>query len=216
MGEATVFTPGGSALRPHHRTILVFDVEGSTRRTDMAKARLRQTMYRLLDEALLAGGITPAHYDPPSDRGDGALVLVHPVAQAPKTALLNQVLPRLGELLAEQDAEHGFRLRVALHAGEVNYDEQGCFGESVDIAFRLLDAPEVKRRLRTTDAPMILVVSPVIYQSVIRHGYEGIDPAAFKPLRQVQVAGIRHRGWVHLPDGSGSRTARLRRLSATA
>jgi GTP diphosphokinase / guanosine-3',5'-bis(diphosphate) 3'-diphosphatase len=33
------------------------------------------------------------------------------------------------------------RLRVVLHAGEVHYDGNGCFGEALDIAFRLLDAP---------------------------------------------------------------------------
>jgi hypothetical protein len=188
----------------HHRTILAVDIQGSTQRTDMAKAWLRETMYNLLEEALLTSGIGPEYHDPPVDRGDGALVLIHPVDQAPKTLLLNRVIPVLSELLAGQDPEHSFRLRAALHAGEVNYDRQGCFGEALDITFRLLDAPEVKRKLRLTDAPLVLVVSHDIYRSVIRHGYDGIDHQAFEPTVHVQVARQRHRGWVHIPAGLAS------------
>jgi hypothetical protein len=31
-----------------------------------------------------------------------------------------------------------------VHAGEVNYDANGCFGEALDVAFRLLDAARVQ------------------------------------------------------------------------
>ena len=34
-----------------------------------------------------------------------------------------------------------------VHAGEVNYDANGCFGEALDIAFRLLDSAHVKKAL---------------------------------------------------------------------
>ncbi|WP_370943274.1 hypothetical protein AB5J62_29810 [Amycolatopsis sp. cg5] len=186
-------------IRPRHRTILVLDVEGSTQRTDTAKAHLRRAMYGMLDASLRSGGIAPEHHDPPADRGDGALVLIHPVDEAPKTSLLNRVVPTLSSLLADQDPEHGFRLRVALHAGEVNYDRQGCFGEALDITFRLIDAPEVKRRLRAIEGPLVLVVSDDLYNSVIRHDYEGIDQRTFEPLVRVRVAGTRHRGWIHVP-----------------
>lgn len=202
-------------ILPRHRTILVLDIEGSTHRTDTAKARLRSTMYAFLEEALRSSGIAAEHHDPPADRGDGALILVHPVDEAPKTLLLNRVIPRLAEQLTAQDPEHGFRLRVALHAGEVNYDSRGCFGEALDIAFRLLDAPEVKRKLRTIDTPLVLVVSHDIYQSVIRHGYEGIDHTTFEPTVKVRVAGARHRGWVHIPEPASIPEQRTTEIAPT-
>ncbi|WP_370943276.1 hypothetical protein AB5J62_29820 [Amycolatopsis sp. cg5] len=202
-------------ILPRHRTILVLDVEGSTTRTDMAKARLRASMYAILEDALRSSGIAAEHHDPPADRGDGALILIHPVDEAPKTLLLNRVIPRLAEQLAVQDPEHSFRLRVVLHAGEVNYDSQGVFGEALDIAFRLLDAPEVKRKLRTIESPLILVVSNDIYHSVIRHGYEGIDHESFEPTVKVRVAGARHRGWLHIPEPRRARE-RLGRLEPPA
>jgi hypothetical protein len=87
-----------------------------------------------------------------------------------------------------------------MHAGEVHYDANGCFGEALDVAFRLLDAVRVKRALRETADPLILVISGDIYNSVVRHGYDGIDQQAFHPLVRVHVAGQRFPGWIHFPE----------------
>ncbi|MFD8493436.1 hypothetical protein [Amycolatopsis sp. NPDC059657] len=188
---------------PRYRVMLALDIEGSTARTNPAKAELRRVMYELLEEALRAGGISEAHRDALVDRGDGVLVLIRPVDEVPKTALLNPVIPTLTKLLAAHDAlhpDHRFRLRAVVHAGEVHYDGHGNFGEALDVAFRLLDAPAVKAALEQTDAPVALVVSDDIYRCVVKHGYEGIDVVRFDPLVTLQLAGIQHRGWVHIPD----------------
>lgn len=184
---------------PHHRVMLAIDLEGSTTRTDTAKAELRNAMYAMLDKALRAGGITQVYRDRFIDRGDGVLTLIHPVDQVPKTILLNPVVPTLESLVRQHDARlpsHDVRLRVALHAGEVHYDQRGCFGEALDVTFRLLDAPAVKRELRQVMSPLVLVVSDDIYQTVIRHDYRGIDGKAFESRVAVHVAGQRHRGWI--------------------
>ena len=86
------------------------------------------------------------------------------------------------------------RVRVVLHAGEVHYDPDGCYGEALDIAFRLLDAPGVKRTLKAAPDPLILVVSGEIYSSVARHGYDQIDGSAFHRLVTRQIAGNRYPG----------------------
>ena len=90
------------------------------------------------------------------------------------------------------------RVRVVMHAGEVHYDANGCFGEALDIAFRLLDATPVKRALQMTSDPITLVVSGDIYRSVVRHGYGGIDKNAFHQVVRVQIAGYRYPGWIHI------------------
>ena len=126
----------------------------------------------------------------------------------PKALLLNRAVPVLGRLLADYNEslprfsqlERQLRIRVVMHAGEVHYDANGCFGEALDVAFRLLDAVRVKRALRETADPLILVISGDIYNSVVRHGYDGIDQQAFHPLVRVQVAGKRFPGWIHLPE----------------
>ena len=138
---------------PHHRTIIALDIEMSTNRTDPVKAELRSTIYELFDAALGSAGIRRRHRDRFIDRGDGILALIHPVDQAPKAILLNSVIPALSRLLADYNtslpladrAQRLLRVRVVVHAGEVHYDANGCFGEALDVAFRLLDAGQVKK-----------------------------------------------------------------------
>ena len=189
-------------ILPRQRTIVAVDIEGSTNRNNTARARLRHDMYVLLEGALLASGITEDLREPFLDRGDGAMVFVHPADTVPKTLLLNTFVPTLSELLAEHSAgsPHGFRLRVALHSGEVHFDDRGTFGEDIDVTVRLLDSPEVKARLRQTSALLVLVVSGHIHRSVIRHGYDGIDERTFEPLVQLRVGGHVHQGWVQVPE----------------
>ena len=54
-----------------------------------------------------------------------------------------------------------------------------------------------------TTVPLALVASDYIYQTIIRHGYDGIDGAEFLPLVTVNVGDRRRRGWVQLPPASG-------------
>src|SRR2546430_4908947 len=187
---------------PHHRVLVTVDIEGSTTRTNPAKAQLRRAMYELVEAALEACGIAEQHRDPMIDRGDGVLIVIHPVDQAPKTLLLNTLVPTLSALLGRYNTgrpEESFRLRAAVHAGEALYDRQGRFGEALDITFRLLDAPAVKGTLSRSGAPLVLVVSDDIYRTVIRHRYAGIDDRAFEQIVRVNVAGQVYYGWVHGP-----------------
>jgi class 3 adenylate cyclase len=184
---------------PQHRTIFAVDVEGSTERTNTAKARYRLELYRLMVTALDAAGIDEHSLDPFIDSGDGVMALVHPTTHAPKTVMLNTVVPRLAELLSDldkRDPEHRLRLRAVLHAGEVHHDDRGCYGEAMDIAFRLLNAPATKRELRDVAVPLVLVVSDHIYQCIVRHGYPGIDATSFAPLVRTRVGGRTQRGWI--------------------
>lgn len=195
---------------PHHRTIVALDIEMSTNRTDPVKAELRSRIYELFDAALCSAGIHRRQRDRFIDRGDGILALIHPVDQAPKTILLNHVIPVLNRLLDDYNAslpradraQRSLRVRAVVHAGEVHYDANGCFGEALDVAFRLLDATQVKRALQEAAEPLILVVSGDIYRSVVRHGYGGIDQHAYHPLVRVQIAGNRYPGWIHLGEQS--------------
>jgi class 3 adenylate cyclase len=188
---------------PHHRTIFAVDIEGSTTRNNTAKADLRGAMYELLEQALRANGIDQDCCDPLVDRGDGILALIRPLDEVPKTLLLAKVVPALRELLVDHQTNNPgqrLRLRAVLHAGEVHHDSRGPFGEALDIAFRLLDAPEVKQRFRMVAGPLLLVVSDSFYRTIVRQGYEGIDELEFQPVTQVVVHDAVHAGWAYLPD----------------
>jgi hypothetical protein len=184
---------------PVHRVIFGVDVVNSTARVNPAKAQLRQRMHRVLDEALWATGITEQHCDPLVDLGDGALIIIKPSDEVPKTILLAKLVPALEHLLAEHNDRHphqAFRLRVVMHAGEIHYDRWGQFGEALDVTCRLLDAPALKSSLASSTAPLALIVSDDIYRSIVRHGYENIDNKPFNSIIRVEVAGITHSGWI--------------------
>lgn len=189
-------------MEPEQRTIVAVDIEGSTARSNLEKAKLRHAMYTLLGEALAACGITDDQRDPYHDRGDGVIMLVRPVAPD----LCGQILGRGIQTLSERLAEHNttgpkFRLRAAIHSGEVCFDDFGFFGEDVDLTMRLLEAPGVKARLRETWAPLVLVVSDRVHHSLVRHD------ARFKPLALVLMGKQNYAGWVHVPGETPSSSA---------
>ena len=193
---------------PHYRAIVALDIESSTTRPNPVKGELRNKAYELFEVALCTAGIGRRYRDRFVDRGDGILALIRPVDQVPKAILLNRAVPVLHQLLSEYNAslprhsqpQRQLRVRVVMHAGEVHYDANGCYGEALDVAFRLLDAVPVKRALRELADPLILVISEDIYSSVVRHGYDGIDHRAYQQMVRVQVAGKRHPGWIRLPE----------------
>lgn len=193
--------PPAGVLSPVHRTIVAVDIEGSTKRTDTVKARLRKVLYDSIEAALKGCGIMESHRDRFTDRGDGALILIRPVDQAPKTLIVSTFIPLLEDLLAEHDVRDPgqLRLRAAVHAGEVNYDRRGCFGEAVDLTCRLLDAPELKHVLRGTPSRLMVVISDHFYQSVIKNCFDSLDGRKFTPHIRVTMAGREHIGWIPAP-----------------
>lgn len=194
---------GHASSSPRHRTIFAVDIEGATGRTNAAKSDLRDDMYRMVEQSLRDNGITDEYRDPLIDRGDGILTLLHPTDAAPKTLLLAKVVPRLASLLAEHERSTPgprLRLRVVVHAGEVHSDSRGYFGEALDVAFRLLEAPEVKQVFKMTTSPLLLVVSELIFTAIVQQGYDGIDKRAYTPVVTVPVGKYRVKGWACLPD----------------
>jgi hypothetical protein len=198
MSQLAVVPPVSGG--PVHRSIVAVDVEGSTKRTNPAKGKLRRILYDLLERALKAAGIGPRHL---ADRGDGVLILIRPHDDVPKTVLIGLLIPALTALLAEHNAavaepELRMRLRAVVHAGEVHDDDWGFYGDDIDVAFRLLEAPTVKRVLRDApEAPLVLVVSEEIWAGIVRHGY--VDGGPYQQRVQVTVGQRRRRGRVHLP-----------------
>lgn len=186
---------------PTHRSILVFDVEGFSEpyRDDPARVAVRAGLYRVLRESFHAAGLVwpPEKHE---DRGDGVIALVSPLV--PKVFLIDPLLSCLCATLAEYNRNarlaERFRLRCAVHAGEVSDDEYGSSGIDLILAFRMIDAAELRTSLLNSPVDVAVIVSDGIYEAVVRHGYRDIDPATYHPVR-IQVKKNRIHAWIHLP-----------------
>ncbi len=51
-------------------------------------------------------------------------------------------------------------------------------------------------------APLVLVVSDGIYQSIVRHNYDGIDPLRFTTFMTKRNSATWDSGWLHVPSQS--------------
>jgi tetratricopeptide (TPR) repeat protein len=184
-----------------HRTILVVDVEGfgDQRRTNPHRLAVRAGMYGAVEHAFGEAGIPWAECYQESC-GDGVFVLIP--AEVPKGIFVGSMPRELARALLEHNAAHPaeerIRLRVALHAGEVYYDEHGVTAASINLAFRLLDAGPLKAALADSPGTLALIVSSWFFDEVVRHSPAG-DAATYRPV-QVAVKETTAVGWICLPD----------------
>ncbi|MET8848517.1 hypothetical protein [Amycolatopsis sp. NPDC004625] len=184
-----------------HRTMVLVDVEGysAASRTLPHQLGTRAGMYAVVTEALAAAGV-PMQACWHGDAGDGVVVLVPP--EYPKAPLL-EVLP---EALVRAVRGHNStsptaaraRLRLAVHAGEVAFDDHGATSPTMVAAFRLLDAAPVREALTSSPGVLAMIVSGLVFDEVVRNSTT-LDPATFRPV-EVTVKSFHDRAWIALPD----------------
>jgi class 3 adenylate cyclase len=183
-----------------HRTIVVVDVEGfgDPRRTNRNQVAVRNGLYRVMQDAFHHAGI-PWADDDHEDRGDGIIVLAS--AEVPKSLFVESLPSALVMFIRTHNESHPheerIRLRMALHAGEINFDEHGATGASINLAFRLLEAAELKGVLAGSAGVLALITSSWFFEEVVRHSMA--DANAYHRVR-VNVKETSATGWIHLPD----------------
>jgi tetratricopeptide (TPR) repeat protein len=183
-----------------HRTIVVVDVEGfgDQRRTNPHQVVVREGLYRAMREAFGSAGI-PWDDCGHEDRGDGVFILVP--AEVPKSLLAESLPSALVSALRAHNGAHlepeRIRLRMALHAGEVRYDKHGVTGAAINLAFRLLDAAELKAALARSSGVVAVIASSWFFEEVVRHSTA--DAAAYRRV-EVAVKETAAIGWICLPD----------------
>lgn len=176
--------------------MVVIDITGSGRLDNSAQVRARTALENLARTAFRAAGI-PWRRLVVEDRGDGMIVLVP--AFVSKVDLLDPLIPALVAGLRSYDGPR-IRLRMAVHAGEVHRHPWGWTGADLNLACRLAVAAPLYRQLeRSPDADLVVIVSDAIHRAVVRHGYRGVRPADYVPVRAV-VKEIDEQAWLHVPD----------------
>jgi hypothetical protein len=186
---------------PQHRTIICVDVErfGDPGRIDPDRVELRERLYGALRDAFRRSGVSweDCHRE---DRGDGVLMLVEP--NVPKPRLVVRLPRALGEALdghnRSVEPATRIRLRVAIHAGEVRFDDHGVAAQEVNLAFRLLNSDGLRAALGESPGNLALIVSHYIFENVVRHDREGA-PETYRKVRIAEKE-TETTAWISRPD----------------
>jgi effector-associated domain 2 (EAD2)-containing protein len=159
---------------------------------------LRAGMYDSVRGAFAEAGI-PWEECFRQDGGDSILVLVDSLV--PKGAFAGELLRALLAALCahneKHDPEEQIMLRMALHAGEVAYDDHGVNGPAIIHASRLRDAPALKQAQAESSGALAVIASEWFYEDVIRHN-PAYEPTAYQQV-PVQVKETNTVGWIRLP-----------------
>jgi hypothetical protein len=200
----TVEHPADPHAKPaEHRTIAIVDVESFTdhRRNNKHQKAIRAALYLSLRKAFTTAGIpwdSCEHFD----RGDSIFILAP--AGIPKALFVDHLPSTLAAALhlhnAESTTEEHIRLRMALHAGEVEFDEHGPTSMAINQTFRLVETSQLKRALKASPGVLALAVSEWYFQEVVRH-CEHVRPHTFVRVN-VDVSKVEPAllGWISLPE----------------
>ena len=176
-------------------TVLLTNVVefGSRKRTDGDRQLIRSALSRMTQAT------TQTMPDARSeDRGDGFLTVVPPnVSTARVVGRLLTQLPHALELHNSTQRESArFKLRLAVHVGLVVTD-MGVSGEAIIVAARLLEAPRFKQAIAGSTASLGVIVSPFVYETVIRHSANEREVADYSQV-SVEVKESDTFAWMKL------------------
>jgi hypothetical protein len=177
-------------------TVILTDVSsfGSSARNDEDRRAIREALYGMTN--MMLRDISGVRSE---DRGDGLLTVVPP--GVPTADVVARVIKDLPQALGRYNVTHRdsarIQLRVAVNVGPVTTDTMGVSGEAIIIAARLVDAPIFKKIISKSPANLGLIVSPFVYETVIRHSSNPIDLIGYARV-QVRVKDFTVPAWIKL------------------
>lgn len=202
-GTSTARMSGGSPYElPDGQWCGLFAVDivgfNSPARDDEIQVYVRKALYQMLEIAFDKADI-PWHICAHEDRGDGVLVVVPP--RIPVAGLVDPIPSRLRNLIRLHNRlsceAARIQLRISVHVGPVHHDGHGFVGHDINLLYRLLDAPRLKRMISQSNAEIAFITSKYMYENVVRCRPSIIDPASFQIIRvQVKETQTQARAYV--------------------
>ncbi|MBO2451416.1 hypothetical protein J4573_30300 [Actinomadura barringtoniae] len=197
------------AIQPRRYTSLVgldivsFNAPG---RDEVVQRELRRRLYAYLCEAF-AMTCLPWEVCHAEDRGDGVLIVLPP--DTPDYLVVEPLLYHVDAVLRRGNRLYGsaarMRLRMAVHAGHVQYDEYGVVGRAVTHLYRLLDSACLRNAVAESGTELGVIVSHRMFDDVA--SYRAImDPARFTPV-EVTAKETEAMAWVWLSSAAHCRRA---------
>jgi hypothetical protein len=178
-------------------SIIVVAFDGYGARDLAWQERQRSFLRSAMSSALDYVGMNDVEQN---DRGDGVVLVVPP---PPERGVGGFVAYLAGELTREGRSRHDhdrLRVRVALHEGSLEWQEDGWTGSALVTALRLVDAEPLRQAMTAApEAPLALIASDEFHQKVVRADYfEELAPSAFRPV-DVASKELPTRAWIWLP-----------------
>lgn len=189
-------------LTTAHCSVVAVDVEefGRYSRNNINQVRVRHGLYRAMRYSFDNAGI-PWDSCYREDRGDGMLILAP--AEVPKTLFVDRLPNALVDALRRHNkihpVEERMRLKLALHAGEINYDDHGVTGYAINHTFRLLDADVLEGVLAESSAVLAIIGSAWFFDEVIRHS-EWSRAKSYRPV-DITNKETTTQAWIRLLTG---------------
>jgi Cyclic nucleotide-binding domain len=182
-------------LHGENCTVSLTDVVefGTRTRTDRDRELIREALFRIMQAA--TRDIPDAQFE---DRGDGFLTVVPPDVTTAR--VIDQLLRELPAGLAlhngTQREAARFKVRLAVNVGPV-VNDMGVSGEAIIVAARLLEARQFKQAIARSTATLGVIVSPFVYETVIRHRADPRDATGYSEVR-VEVKESDTTAWMKL------------------
>lgn len=180
-----------------YKTLLSVDARGSGSYLNGAKRRMRTQIYDLAHASFAAAGVARPmlHLE---DRGDGFIAAVD--ARIPPVQILGTWLTELHQRqrVQNEDLVRPLGLRVGVHVGPVEHDDEGLSGEAMDLVCRLADSSVARGVLERSGHDLVCVVSESLHRDVVRHGGRFVEPSWYRTARITLKEGP-VTAWFHVP-----------------
>jgi hypothetical protein len=179
-------------------TVFLTDVVGfgDRSRSDADRALIREALFRMTRTTM--SGIPNARIE---DRGDGFMTVVPPDISA--TRVIDKILTELPDALDQHNQAQRetarFQLRLAVTIGPVATDMAGVSGEATILVARLAEAPLFKKAVTQSRASLGVIVSPFIYETVIKYAIDLAEVATYHQI-PVDVKEFTTIAWMKLID----------------
>lgn len=166
-------------------------------RDEIVQLELRHAMYATVQRALAMTCI-PWQACHAEDRGDGILVVLPP--EIPGHLLLDPLANHLSAMLRQWNLYRSdvarLRMRVAVTAGPVRWDEYGVSGRVVIELFRLLEAPSFKEAIDLSGSDLGLLAGERLFEDVVCSG-PYVEQERYRAV-QVACKETKAVGWLWL------------------
>jgi hypothetical protein len=167
--------------------------------THLDQIRRHRRLIEVLNEAWRAVHLDPLPWV--QDMVDGVLILIP--ANISLARLLEDFIRELEADLKLHNrflaAEDRLRLRVSMHSGRVNLEPSGPAGGAIILAYRLLDAPQLRAALDDQPAAdLAVIISNEVYQDVVVQSYGNLDKRRFQHIEFHTKTG-EEAGWLYVP-----------------